>query len=124
LNEQVIIDKATDFIYENAPFKNKDKLRARIQKHLSYKTCRIFIDSANMVYAVCLWNIVDSGKVAFITEMTIRKDYRKKDIMRKILIDGMKIWPVKYLMFDRENEDGSIRGRKLWSTKRFLRRKA
>jgi len=39
----------------------------------------------------------------------------------------MKIWPVKYLMFDRtKDKDGKavqIGERKVWSTERFLRRK-
>ena len=39
-----IVDKATEFIYKYATYKDKEKLRARVQKHYEYKTCRIFLD--------------------------------------------------------------------------------
>lgn len=114
-----------EFLCYYAPYKDINELRERIQKHRNYKTCRILIDGAGMVFAVCLWNIIDNGQAAFVTEMTIRKDYKKKDIMRRILAEVMNIWPLKFLVFDREKKDGTHKGkRRIWSTERFLRRKA
>ena len=120
-----LADKVTDFIYERAPYKDKDLLRERVQKHIVYKTCRILVDGNGLVGAVCLFNISNNGTVAFITDVTIRKDYSGKDFMRETLLHFMKIWPLKYLIGDRTNEKGiQIGKRKIWSVERFLRRKA
>jgi hypothetical protein len=121
---QTLADKVTDFIYEHAPYKDKDVLRERVQKHLVYKTCRVLIDEHNMVAAVCMFNISNNGEVAFITDVTIRKDYSGKDFMRNTLLHFMKFWPLKYLIGDRTNEKGiQIGHRKIWSVERFLRRR-
>ena len=118
-----LVDQVTDFIYERAPYKDKEELRARVQKHIEYKTGRILVDGNGMVVAVCLYNIMPGGQTVFVTELSISKDYTKMDFMRQTLVEAMKIWPLKFIMADRENKDGSNRGRRIWSTERFLRRK-
>jgi hypothetical protein len=124
--EQSLAEKAAEFINRYATYKDQDQLRERIQKHLEYKTCKIFLDEAAHVCAVCLWNISPDGLEAHVIDMVIREDYRKQDIMRAVLIEGLKIWPVKFLRWNRDyNEDGHDRWRepKVWSVERFLRRK-
>lgn len=122
-----MLDKVTEFIYKYATYKDKEVLRARIQKHIEYKTCKIILDKDDSVVAVCLWNISPDGVEAFIVDMVIREDFRNTDIMRKILREGLKIWNVKYLRWNRDyNNDGHDRWRepKVWSVERFLRRKS
>jgi hypothetical protein len=120
------VDQATDFIFVNSTYTDKDALKERIRKHYDYKTCKICLDGDGKVCAVCLWNISENGKVAHVVDMVIREDFRGKDLMRRILAEGMKVWPVDFITYDRDyTEDGSNRGkRRLWSTKHFLRRKA
>lgn len=116
----------TEFIWHYSTYEKKDELRERVQKHLAYKTCRVVLDKANLVCAVCLWNISPDQVEARVADMVIREDYSKKDLMRRILIDGMKIWPVKFLRYCRDyTKDGSNRGsERIWSVERFLRRRA
>lgn len=126
LTEVREVDKATDLVYDNSTYVNKEELRERIKKHYEYKTCKIVLDKDAEVCAVCLWNISEDGKVAHVLDMVIRKDFSGKDLMRRILAEGMKVWPVDFITYDRDyTADGSNRGkRRLWSTKNFLRRKA
>ena len=77
--------------------------------------------------AVCLWNISPDGMEAFVIDMIIRKDFRNQDIMRCIAREVIKIWPVKFIRYNRDyNKDGHDRWHepKVWSVERFLRRKA
>lgn len=123
----MIAEKAAEFVYRYATYKDIGKLRARIQKHVEYKTCKIVLHQDGSVVAVCLWNISPDGLEAHIIDMVIREDYRKTDIMRQILRDGLKIWPVKFLRWNRDyNEDSHDRWRepKVWSVERFLRRRS
>jgi hypothetical protein len=119
-----LVDKVTNFIYERAPYKDKEELRGRVQKHLEYKTGRVLISRDGVVGAVCLYNIMPGGQTVFVTELSISKEYTKLDFMRETLKAAMRIWPLKFIMADRENKDGTNRGRRVWSTERFLRRKA
>lgn len=115
-----------EFLYHYSTYVDKEKLRARIQKHFEFKTCLILYDTHDLVCAICLWNIVDDGKAAHIVDLVFREDKRKHDLMRKILMNGMRIWPVKFIVYDRDyTRDGANRGRqRIWSVERFLRRKA
>ena len=105
---------------------NDEKLEEKIKGHLRYKTCKILLDRDGHVCAVCFWNISADGITADITDLIIREDYRKKDLMRNILREGLKIWNVKHLRYVRDyNEDGHDRGpKKVIKVERFLRRKA
>jgi hypothetical protein len=121
-----LADKITDFILKYATYKEKEELRERVQKHLEYKTCKVVLDQDGCICAVCLWNISPDGCEAHIIDMVIREDYRRQDIMRFILREGLKIWPVKFLRWNRDyTEDGHDRWQepKVWSVERFLRRK-
>ena len=120
-----IAHEAAIFIFRYATYKDEEDLRERIQKHLAYKTCKIVLDKDGAVCAVCLWNISADGIEAHIVDLVIREDHRGKDFMRWMLREGLKIWPVKFLRWNRDyNEDGSDRWRepKVWSVERFLRR--
>lgn len=114
------------FIMERSTYADKTNLQNRIKAHITYKTCRIIYDKDGRICAVCLWNIGPDGLVADVTDLVIRNDYRKKDIMRRILIDAMKIWPLKFIRYNRDyTPDGVIdRGSRMWSVERFLRRRA
>lgn len=120
------IDKIVEFLKRYTTYKSSEKLREKVEGHLRYKTCRIYFDDDGAVYAACFWNISDDQQYAHLTDLVIREDWRGKDLMRTILKDGLKIWPVKYLKFDRDyTEDGSSRGRtRMLSVERFLKRRA
>jgi hypothetical protein len=116
-----------EFIYAYSTYKDKEKLRDRIQRHIAFKTCKVVLDKDGFVCAVCLWNISPDALEAHVIDMVIREDYRKTDIMRWILREGLKIWPVKFLRWNRDyTEDGHDRWTepKVWSVERFLRRKS
>jgi len=101
-------------------------IEERLEKHLAYKTCRIILDEDGYICACCLWNIDDGTIVAEILDLAIREDYVKKDLMRRILLDGMQVWPVKFIKYRRdytENENNE-RPQRVWSVERFLRRRS
>ena len=81
-----------EFVWHYAKDRNgnmvykKQTLQRRIEAHFKYKTCRIIFDQDDSICAVCLWNISPDAKTAEVTDMVIREDYRKKDMIRKILI--------------------------------------
>ena len=118
----ILTTDPVEFLWHYHQKYDKEELRTRVQKHIEYKTCRIILDKDGFVCAVCLWNIEDHGHSAHIIDLAIREDKRKTDMMRKILRNGMQIWPVEFLVFER-NYDGRRPGKKVWSTERFLRRK-
>lgn len=114
------------FINHYAHYADEEKLRERVQKHIAFKTCKILLDKDGNVCFVCLWNISPDVLEAHIIDLVIREDYRNKDTMREILREGLKIWPVKFLRWNRDyNTDGHDRWSepKIWSVERFLRRK-
>jgi hypothetical protein len=119
------IKEIADFIMKYAVYSDQGELYDAVQKHISYKTCKIVTDDKGKICAVCLWNI--DGDEAFVSDLVIREDYRKKDLMRRLLLDGLKSWPIKYMRWNRGyNKDGSMRWpeSKRWNVESFLRRKS
>jgi len=121
-----VIDAIVRFLLKYTTYKSADKLKEKVEGHLKYKTCKIFFNEKKEVIATVFWNI-DEPDTAHITDMVFREDHRNNGMLNKmwhVLADNIKIWPVKYLKYDRDyTEDGSNRGptRKI-SVLRFLRR--
>lgn len=122
----ILTKDPVEFVMHYATYKDKEELRERIQKHIEYKTCFILFDETDYVCAVCLWNISSDGKIAEVSDMIIREDTRGTDIMRRMLGNTRKIWPLEYLKYNRDyNEDGHDRWDKpkMFKVESFLRRK-
>jgi hypothetical protein len=120
-----------EFLWYYAEDKNgkkvykKETLEKKVQAHLQNKMCRIILDQDSNICACCFWSIDPDCVVATVTDLVIREDYKDKDLMRRILIDGLKIWPVQFIKYRRdytENEHEE-RPQRVWSVERFLRRK-
>jgi hypothetical protein len=108
----IFTEDPVEFIYHYATYTSKDELRERIQKHIEYKTCKILFDEARDIYAACLWNISPDGLEAYVIDMCLREDYRNGKTVIEILKEGLKIWPVKFLRYNRDyNNDGHDRWR-------------
>lgn len=122
----ILTKDPVEFVMHYATYTDKESLRERIQKHIEYKTCKILFDTRSFICAICLWNIsVDCLEVEII-DLVIREDFRNKDLMRQILMEGLKIWPVKFMKWNRDyTKDGSSRWHnpKIFSVECFLRRK-
>lgn len=122
-----LVDMATDFVMDNSTYIDRAFVRDRISRHIYYKTCKILFDDRGKVCATCCWNISPDGQIADVLDMIIRKDYRGKDIMRGILMLAVKMWPLKYLRY---NRDYTITGESRWQEPKkfkvssFLRRRA
>jgi len=122
------IEAIADFVIKYSP-KNKEKsqytekdrelIKENIVKHINFKTCVIIMDLDGIV-GVCRFNISPSGKVARILDLIIHPKYRGTDLMKRMLIKGLRIFPQgEYIEFERaflEND----RGLRTYSIKRFL----
>ena len=121
-----MIDAIVRFLLKYTTYKSADKLKEKVEGHLKYKTCKVFLNGKGEVIATVFWNI-DEPDVAHVTDMVIHPECRRNGMLNKmwhVLAENIKIWPVKYLKYDRDyTEDGSNRGltRKI-SVARFLRR--
>lgn len=121
-----MIDAIVRFLLKYTTYKSAENLTKKVEGHLKYKTCKVFFNEKKEVIATVFWNI-DEPDVAHITDMVIHPDHRNNGMLNKmwhVLAENLKIWPVKYLKYDRDyTEDGSNRGptRKI-SVLRFLRR--
>lgn len=97
-----MIDKLTNFLWDNCEYlheKNtKEVLRDAVQKHWEYKTIVVQYDE-NGICGVCRFEIVDT-KEAFILDVAVRKDLRHKDILQRLLLQGLTLYPnIKQLRF-------------------------
>jgi GNAT superfamily N-acetyltransferase len=120
------VEKAVDFIMAHSTYKNRDNLLERVQQHYDYKTCKILMDTGSGIFAVVLWDISPDQEVCTIRDLVIREDHRNQGLMKQFLKEGLKIWPVKYLEWNRDyNEDGSDRWpkNKRFKVSSLLRRK-
>ena len=121
-----LLDEATEFILKYSTYTDRALVRETIARHLEYKTFFCVLDPKDKsICAVCRFNIAADLSVADIFDIIIREDFRHKDLMREMLMQGIKMWPVKFLRFERGYDDGSqIKPKHIWSVERFLRRKA
>ena len=119
-----IIDEAADFLLKYSTYEDREKLRERIQKHVQYKTAYIVRDKNDSIVSVCLWNISPDYAVVDVFDCAIREDHRGKDLMRRMLWNGLKTWPVKYIRYEKGYDDGlQDKPKTVWSVERMLRRK-
>jgi len=100
------IDRLIEFIKGHTPYTIKDEeLRNIIELHIKYKTCLIVYDDNNNICALARWNISKDGTCAHILDVMIRRDYRNKKLLMRMLAQGRKMYPnVKYIAFEREEK--------------------
>lgn len=111
------IKPIVDFVVKNSPHKDKKLIKEVIKKHIEYKTCVILFDKDNKVVAVVRWNMVGLT-VAHILDLIIREDYRNKNLIKRLLLKGIKMFPtIRAITYEREQKDDRIR---TFTIERFL----
>ena len=123
------IEAIADFIIKYSPKnkektlyteKDREKIKEIIVKHIYYKTCVIFSDLDGIV-SICRFNMSPSGKVARILDIIIHPKYREKDLMRKMLLKGLRIFPQgEFIEFERSFVEND-KGFRSYPIKKFLR---
>lgn len=96
-----MVDPLTDFLWEHCPYLHekhtKELLSELIAKHLEYKTIVAQYDEKGLV-GVCRFNVDEME--ANIFDVAIRPDLRKKDVLQRLLLQGLALYPnVKQLRF-------------------------
>ncbi len=100
-----LTNNLVEFICHYTAYNDKEKIQECIKKHLEYQTCIYVTDNNNNIAAVCRWNIEENGKVAYILDLIIRKDFRNKEFIKNLLIKGLIKYPtVEFLVYDREEK--------------------
>ena len=93
-----------DFGYYEVSF---DKLLWAIQEHLKYGTIET-IELEGEIIAFARFNVATD--VATILDCVIHPKYRNKNLMRLMLIKGLKKFPyVEYIEYERGFKDSKIR---------------
>ncbi len=122
--DNINIQKILSFIKRYTFYKDKE-LRDKVEAHLDFHTIFIIIDQQGEICAVCMWNI--NIPYVDVTDCIVREDYRRKDLLRRMLARGLGIWPeVLYLRHNRGyNRDGQRRWSepRIFEVSKFLRRK-
>lgn len=99
------LDKITDFVIKYSSYTKRDELRERIKKHLEFNTCIYAVDKKGDIFAVCLWNVEDFGRVAHIIDFMVREDYRNNGMIKTTLAKGLLKYPtVTHLKWERRNK--------------------
>jgi len=114
-----MIDNILSFIKEN----NKDNvlddktLREYLLLHIKYNTCNILYNESGDIIAISRWDI--KGDTAYILEVVVKKDYRRKGMLKDLVKIGSQMYPhVKYIEFERNwEEDSKV---KKYKIERFL----
>jgi len=102
---KTLTDDITDFLMENTTYTSRETIADCIDGHIAYNTFSLITDEKGIA-AYCRWNypVVDT---ALILDLVIRKDVRKKGLIRKVIEIGMRKFPKsKYIMFERGYDDG------------------
>lgn len=115
-------EEVLDFIIKHFGYLDRDTARRLLDGHLQYKTCMILWDRSpdgiEKVVAFCRWNISEDGLKAYILELAIDKDFRNNNLMRRMLLHGLKAFPkVEKLRWERAQRDDRKRE---FTTKEFL----
>ena len=118
------IDHILDFIYKEGKGLYstlvKDRLEEAIKGHLKYGTC-ILIKEDKEIIAFVRWNWI-GNQTAEIIDVIIKKEYRKDNILKKILIYGVGKNPnCHYIQFGRKKYPG--RKPKLYRVYDLLKRR-
>ena len=117
------VNKIADFILKYSPYKNKELIKQYILLHLQYKTCFVVYDDDHKICAVSRWNISEDNKTACILDLMIREDYRNKEMIQRMLLQGLQMYPwIKFLKFERETKYPE-REPKVYSVDKILKRR-
>jgi len=113
----------TKFIMDNSTYTDKETIFNCVQGHHAYNTFSIIKDEKGIV-AYSRWNYITKDN-AHILDFIIRKDCRRKGIMRKTFLQGLKKFPnSKYITFEKGYDDG-LQNKKLkrYKISDFLKRR-
>lgn len=86
-------DKIIDFIIRYTTYTDREKIREVIRKHLEYNTCMVIYGGSGEIAAVARWNISSDGRIAEILDVVLAPKYRKKGILRRMLLRGWQLFP-------------------------------
>jgi len=122
------IEAIADFVIKYSPRnkekaqyteEDREKIKEIVLKHINYKTCIILMD-LDGIAAICRFNISLSGKVARILDLIIHPKYRGTDLMKRMLLKGLRIFPQgEYIEFERSLLEND-KGLRTYSIKKFL----
>jgi len=109
------------FVKKYAPqYQDEEAIRRVIEQHLKYRTCIVIWDKDEVI-AVCRWNVWGIS-TAHILDLIIHPKYRRKRLITRMLIMGLKMYPqVKFISFERLMKYPD-REQRVYSIKQFLRR--
>ena len=121
-----LIDEIADFVIKNGQGLytrlDWDVIKEFAKKHIDYKTIIIVRDEQGIL-AVCRWNIINI-ETAFIMDLIIRKGHTYKQMIKRILLKGIRIFPeAKWLEFKREKKYPNRNKRKYLISDILKRRK-
>ena len=115
------LDEIVDFVITNSHYTDREKIKEVIRKHFEYRTCLIIYDDNNGLCAVCRWNISFNGRMADIEDLIIREDFRNRNLIKRILLRGLRMYPtVKFLRWERRSKYPD-REKKIYSVRELLK---
>ena len=92
------------FGYYDVPY---EKLLEAINKHLNYGTIEV-IEKEGEILAIARYNIV--GDTAIVLDAVVKPEFTFKNLLKLMIINGLKKWKVEYMEFERGlKERGSRR---------------
>ena len=96
------MEKEAQFLIDNGLYKQDqlELVKGLLEGHLQHNTLLVLKDFRG-IYAICRWNM-DTVDVAHIIDVAVRKDKRYRNILVKLINEGLKCFPLaKYLRFKR-----------------------
>jgi len=119
------IDEIVKFIIDHGKglydLLNLEAIKEFVIKHLEYKTIIIVRDEEGIL-AVCRWNMTTID-TAYVLDLIIRKGHTYKQLIKRILLKGIKMYPqAKYLTWERLKKYPDRKQRK-YSISDMLRRR-
>jgi len=120
---KTLTDDITDFLMANTTYTCRDTIADCVDGHIAYNTFSLVMDEKGIV-AYCRYNY-PVADTAHILDLVIRKDSRKKGLIREVIDQGMKKFPKsKYIIFEKGYDDGLQKKKlKKYKINDFLKRR-
>ena len=106
-SEKINLSKIIKFVLDESDYKYMDfnRMFDAIEKHIEYGTCMVIYDDDKEIVALCRWNFDAPMLTAHIADLIIRRDWREKDLIKRMLIRGLQMYPqTKWLTFERREK--------------------
>ncbi len=112
-----MIEDVVKFILENTTYTDASKMREVVMLHQLYGTSVTVRNETNQVVGYCRWNISSDNETVFLLDIIVRKDFRRRGLLRTIADLGFPtVWKSKYIVFERGYDDG----KQVKTKKRYL----